>query len=80
MKTLTMEIKLARLRLGMSQPDLAEILGISKRRFIQIENNKMQLDNMPVKRFVKLCEVLDEEFRNNVMNREYLLTTFSEKG
>jgi transcriptional regulator with XRE-family HTH domain len=80
MRTLTMELKLARLRLGLSQTEVAKLLGISKQRLNILENNKTQLDNMSVKRFVKLCEVLDEEFRTNVLNREYLLTTFGTKG
>lgn len=80
MKTLTMEIKLARTRLGWSQRVLAEKIGITKHRLLTLENNKSHLDNMSMKRFIQLCEVLDEEFRCNVMNREYLLTTFGTYG
>ena len=79
MRTLTTELKLARVRLGLSQRGVAELLGISKQRFLILENNKTQLDNMSMKRFINLCEVLDEEFRTNVLNREYLLTTFGGK-
>lgn len=71
-----MEIKLARTRLGLSQKVLAENLGINSRRFVDIENKKSELEKMSIKKFVKLCEVLDEEFRNNVLCSEYLLTTF----
>lgn len=76
MKTLTMEIKLARTRLGWSQKVLAEKTGINFRTFVDLENKKSELEKMSIKKFVKLCEVLDEEFRNNVLCSEYLLTTF----
>ncbi len=80
MKDFTMELKLARLRLGYSQTKLAEKLELGKQRYLTLENSKIQLDNMPIKRFVKLCEVLDEEFRTNVLNREYLLTMFGSES
>lgn len=76
MRSLTMEIKLARLRLNMNQTDLAQKLGLTKNRFVTIENKKEHLQNMTLKRFLNLCKVLDEEFRNAVLQKDYLLTMF----
>ena len=76
MKTLSMEIKLARTRMKLSQKMLAEKMGITTCAFVTLENKKERLENMSLKKFIKLCGVLDEEFRSTVLDRNYLLTMF----
>lgn len=79
MKTLSMEIRLARTRMNISQRMLAEKLGVTKCTIATLESKKERLENIMLKKFINLCEALDEEFRETVLNKNYLLTMFKLK-
>jgi DNA-binding XRE family transcriptional regulator len=78
MKDFILEIKLARLRLGMLQKDLAQKINLKRESIQKLEAKKVSLSNITLGKFIKICESLDEEFRQVVLQPEYILNTFRE--
>lgn len=72
MHDLTIALKMARMRLGITQPDMSKILNYNPQNYSQIETKIDRFVKMPTYKFLKLCFCLDERFRDEVLTKEFL--------
>jgi len=74
MHDLTQQLKLARMREKKTQSWMAKQLGITQTTYTNLENHIESLRSTSLKRFLLICQSLDDEFRAKILNEKFLLT------
>ena len=67
MISISNEIKAGRQKIGLTQQNMANKLNISLVTYIKYENNPL---SMELRVFIKMCEILGEEFLNIFFTKE----------
>lgn len=74
MHDLTIQLKLARMRMQITQNDVAKKIGLTLTSYSNYENHIESIKRGSLNKFLLICQSLDDEFRAKIINEKFLLT------
>ena len=72
MHDLSIALKMARMRLKLSQKEIGEKIDYNFQWYSRIENDLDVFLKMPLYKFLKLSFLLDERFQEEILAKEFL--------